>query len=129
MTQPAPSAALARAEHQLAPRRAVFERLKLLFGNLTSLYSDGNRIRIGPRDPRHAFDMANAARALARGALELYFDALDAEDRHAHVEDARRALYSTCDELYRTGSLPAPILLVRSPLVPAPPSPHLGVAP
>ena len=123
MTQPSPSAALARAEHQLAPRRAVFERLKLLFGNLASLYSDGNRLRIGPWDPRRALDMANAARDLARGSFEVYFDGLDAEDRHAHVQDARRALYSTCDELYRTGSLPAPILLVRSPFVPA--SPHL----
>lgn len=68
----------------------------------------------GPRDPRDAYDMANAALDLAHGHLEVDFDALDAEQRHAYVQDARCALYTTCDELYRTGSLRAPVLLVRS---------------
>ncbi|KPV74078.1 uncharacterized protein RHOBADRAFT_54639 [Rhodotorula graminis WP1] len=108
---PSADAALSHAEIQVAPRHAVYERLKHLFSNFVELYSDGNRIRIGPRDPRHAHDMANAALDLGRGDLEGSFDALDAEERHEHVQDARSALFTTCDELYRTGSLPAPFLL------------------
>ncbi|GAA5938910.1 hypothetical protein JCM3775_003162 [Rhodotorula graminis] len=109
---PSADAALSHAEIQVAPRHAVYERLKHLFSNFVELYSDGNRIRIGPRDPRHAHDMANAALDLGRGDLEGSFDALDAEERHEHVQDARSALFTTCDELYRTGSLPAPFLLI-----------------
>ncbi|GAA5836411.1 hypothetical protein JCM9279_000383 [Rhodotorula babjevae] len=113
---PSASAALAQAEHQVAPRHAVYERFKHLFGNLAQLYSDGNLVRIGPRHPQQALDMADVARELARGNFEVYFDALNAEQRHAHVQDARMALYSTYDELHRTGSLPAPILLSAMPL-------------